>query len=75
MRPCWPLSFIEGCYLEGVLGTAASLRAQLRTTIGVSPSAYRRTFHIRTPSPLSALHHEACRPITTPTAVVVGAET
>jgi transcriptional regulator GlxA family with amidase domain len=29
------------------LGTSASLRGHLRTTIGVSPSAYRRTFHVR----------------------------
>lgn len=27
------------------LGTATTLRGHLRTTIGVSPSAYRRTFH------------------------------
>lgn len=29
------------------LGTAASLRGHLRTAIGVSPTAYRRTFHGR----------------------------
>ncbi|ABW12278.1 transcriptional regulator, AraC family [Parafrankia sp. EAN1pec] len=28
-------------------GTAASLRGHLRNAIGVSPSAYRRTFHLR----------------------------
>lgn len=29
------------------LGTAASLRGHLRTTIGISPSTYRRTFQVR----------------------------
>ncbi len=31
------------------LGTAASLRQHLQTTIGVAPSAYRRTFRLVSP--------------------------
>jgi transcriptional regulator GlxA family with amidase domain len=33
------------------LGTAASLRGHLRTSIGVSPSTYRRTFQVQTSRP------------------------
>jgi transcriptional regulator GlxA family with amidase domain len=35
------------------LGTAASLRAHLRNAIGVSPSAYRRTFHGPSDAPVT----------------------
>jgi transcriptional regulator GlxA family with amidase domain len=35
---------VERIALEAGFGTAASLRHHLRTTLGVSPRAYRRTF-------------------------------